>query len=131
MERAITLPFSVDESGSINSSNDQKKIWQSRVIAAVMTALGERVFRPRYGGTIKSAVFENENEAADRIRESTALVFASFLPKLSLTEVKISMDVELGILNVIIYYKLPSGEQDAVTVKTATLTRSGDITQEY
>lgn len=131
MERAITLPFSIDESGSISSSNDQKKIWQSRVIAVVMTQLGERVFRPRYGGTIKSSVFENENEAAARIRESVSSVFASFLPKLALTEVRISMDVNLSVLNVIIYYKLPSGEQDAVTVKTATLTRSGDITQEY
>ena len=131
MERAITLPFSIDESGSIISSNDQKKIWQSRVIAVVMTQLGERVFRPRYGGTIKSSVFENENEAAARIRESVSSVFASFLPKLALTEVRISMDVNLSVLNVIIYYKLPSGEQDAVTVKTATLTRSGDITQEY
>ena len=51
MERTIILPFSVDDSGAILSSNDPKKIWQSRVIAAVMTQFGERVQR-LYGLTI-------------------------------------------------------------------------------
>jgi len=131
MERAILLPFSVDESGSIYSSNDPKKIWQSRVIAAVMTHIGERVFRPRYGGLVKDALFENSEEAAALVRNTVSSVFVSFLPALSLTEVQAVMDSESGVLNVTIYYTLPNGEQDEVSVKTGTLTRAGEITQEY
>lgn len=131
MERAIVLPFSIDESGSIYSSSDPKQIWQSRVIAAVMTHIGERVFRPRYGGTIKSSVFENSNIASEIVKNSVTTVFASFLKELTLGQVETVMDSQYSLLNVTIYYTLPNGEQDNVTVKTGIVTRSGEITQEY
>jgi len=131
MERAIILPFSIDESGSIYSSNDPKKIWQSRVIAAVMTQLGERVQRPRYGGTVKSALFENAEEASVMVESTVSSVFSSFLPQLTLNQVQAVMDAQSSLLNVTIYYTLPSGQEDEVSVKTGTLTRAGEITQEY
>ena len=131
MERAIVLPFSIDESGSVYSSSDPKKIWQSRVIAAVMTQFGERVFRPRYGGDIKSAVFENLDEAGAIIQGQVSNIFVSFLPELKLGKVTIVMDPELGTLNVTIYYALPNQDNDEVTLRTGYISRSGDIIQEY
>lgn len=131
MERAIVLPFSVDTSGSILSSNDPKKIWQSRVISVVMTQLGERVFRSQYGGTIKSALFENIDSADTLVRRSVEGTFASFLKTLELTNIEMSMDSQKGAISVTIYYKLPSGQLDQVSLRTGTLTRSGDIIQEY
>lgn len=131
MERAITLPFSVDESGSILSSNNQSRIWQSRVIAAVMTELGERVFRPQYGGTINSALFENSDSADTSIRQSIQATFSSFLKTLTLGDITTAMDSQLGTIGVTIYYKLPSGEEDQVSLTTGLLTRSGDVIQEY
>lgn len=131
MERAIVLPFSVDTSGSILSSNDPKKIWQSRVISAVMTQLGERVFRSQYGGTIKSALFENIDGADTLVRRSVEGTFAAFLKTLELTNIEMSMDSQEGAISVTIYYKLPSGQLDQVSLRTGTLTRSGDIIQEY
>jgi phage baseplate assembly protein W len=131
MERAIVLPFSIDESGSIYSSNDQRKIWQSRVITAVMTHVGERVFRLNYGGTVRDSLFENADTAGDIVRGTVRSVFSSLLPKLVLNNVDTVMDYELGILDVTIYYALPNGDKDEVTVRTATLSRSGDVIQEY
>jgi len=131
MERAITLPFSIDESGSVLSSNDPRVIWQSRVIAAVMTELGERVFRPSYGGTINSSVFETEEMAKGMVVSSISSVFGSYLTSLSLIKVESSMDSQFGALTVTIYYTLPNNQEDQVTVKTGTVNRSGEITQEY
>ena len=131
MERAIVLPFSIDESGSVLSSNNQNEIWQSRVIAGVMTELGERVFRPKYGGSINSSLFENSDTANTAIRQSVQITFSSFFKTLTLQEITTSMDSQLGTISVTIYYKLPSGEEDQVSLTTGLLTRSGDVIQEY
>ena len=131
MERAIILPFSVDASGSILSSNDPAKIWKTRVLKAVMTHMGERVFRSKYGGTIKSALFETADAADTLIRASVRTSFTSYLKQLSLIDIKTAMDSQLGTLSVTIYYQLPNGESDQVSIKTGILTRSGDVIQEY
>lgn len=130
MERAMTLPFSIDESGSIASSNDPKKIWQSRVIACVMTSMGERVHRPSYGGAIQSTLFSNMDEAAYVINESVQTSFGEHLPMLSLKSVSTSMDTNTGTLSATIYYALPSGEVAEAVLQTGLLTRAGEIIQE-
>ena len=131
MERAIVLPFSVDSSGSILSSNDQRVIWQSRVISAVMTEIGERVFRPQYGGRIKSSLFQAESDATRIVNESVAEVFTNFLPALVLNNVSATMDEQEGTLSLTISYTLPNKDKGQVSLKTGTLNRSGDIIQEY
>lgn len=130
MERAIVIPFSIDESGAIASSNDPHRIWQSRVIACVMTNLGERVHRPSYGGAIQEALFSTQTEAADIVRNSVSISFSEHLPQLSLTSVSTSMDINTGELSATIYYALPSGDLSEATLKTGFLTRSGEIIQE-
>jgi phage baseplate assembly protein W len=131
MERAIILPFSIDVSGSILSSNDPGKIWKTRVLKAVMTHLGERVFRSKYGGTVKSALFETPDSADNEVRTSIKTSFTLYLQALKLIDIKTAMDSQLGTLSVTIYYQLPSGEADQVSIKTGVLTRSGDVIQEY
>jgi phage baseplate assembly protein W len=131
MERAIVLPFSVDSSGSILSSNDQRVIWQSRVISAVMTEIGERVFRPQYGGRIKSSLFQAESDATRIVNESVAEVFTNFLPALVLNNVSATMDEQEGTLSLTISYTIPNKDKGQVSLKTGTLNRSGDIIQEY
>jgi len=131
MERAIILPFSVDSTGSILSSNDQKLIWQSRVTSAVMTEVGERVFRPEYGGRVKDSLFQTPQDAANIVGASVREVFNKYLPALVLDDVAVSMDPQSGILSITIDYTLPSKENSQVSLKTGILTRSGDITQEF
>ena len=131
MERAIVLPFSIDDSGSILSSNDQRVIWQSRVTAAVMTEIGERVFRPQYGGTLKESLFQNEAEAIKTATDSVTAVFSTFLKALVLKNVSAIMDEQEGTLSLTISYTLPNKENGQVSLKTGTLNRSGDVIQEY
>jgi phage baseplate assembly protein W len=130
MERAIILPFSVDSTGSILSSNDPRLIWQSRVTAAVLTGVGERIFRPKYGGFIKSILFEPSADADYIIKESVTGTFTSYLPDLTLVNITTSMDSQLSTISVTIDYKLPNGQFDQVSIKTGFLTRSGDVIQE-
>jgi phage baseplate assembly protein W len=131
MERAIVLPFSINSSGSILSSNDPRVIWQSRVTAAVMTEIGERVFRPEYGGKIKEALFQNSADAANLIESSIQGVFKNYLPYLALNNVRSSMDTQSGVLSLTIDYTLPNKEKAQISLRTGTLNRSGDIIQEY
>lgn len=131
MERAIILPFSVDASGSILSSNDQKQIWQSRVVTAVMTELGERVFRPNYGGTIKSSLFENDADASTIIAGSVKDVFNKYLVNLVLINVSTSIDQQEGVLSVTIDYALPNKDKAQVSFKTGVIDRTGNVIQEY
>lgn len=131
MERAIVLPFSVDASGSILSSNSQSKIWQTRVISAVITEYGERVFRPQYGGSIRASLFESNDSADANIKKSINNTFTAYLQALTLVNITTAMDSQLGTISVTIYYKLPSGEADQVSIRTGFLTRSGDVIQEF
>ena len=131
MERAIILPFSVDASGSILSSNDQKQIWQSRVTAAVMTEIGERVFLPNYGGTIKSALFESDADAAISIADSVKAVFNRYLTNLVLNNVSTNINQQEGVLSVTIDYALPNKDKAQVSFKTGVFDRTGNVIQEY
>jgi len=131
MERAIILPFSVDSSGSILSSNDQKAIWQSRVVTAVMTEIGERVFRPQYGGTVKSSLFETDSDAINTVASSVRDVFNKYLTSLVLNKVSGAIDQQEGVLSVTIDYTLPNREKAQVSFKTGVLDRTGNVIQEY
>jgi len=131
MERAIVLPFSVDSSGSILSSNDQKAIWQSRVVTAVMTEVGERVFRPQYGGTIKSSLFESDADAISTVANSVKDVFNKYLTSLVLNNVSGAIDQQEGVLSVTIDYTLPNKDKAQISFKTGVLDRTGKVIQEY
>jgi len=131
MERAIILPFSVDSSGSILSSNDQKAIWQSRVVTSVMTEIGERVFRPQYGGTVKSSLFETDSDAINTVASSVKDVFNKYLTSLVLNKVSGAIDQQEGVLSVTIDYTLPNREKAQVSFKTGVLDRTGNVIQEY
>jgi phage baseplate assembly protein W len=131
MERAIILPFSVDSSGSILSSSDQRLIWQSRVTAAVLTEIGERVFRPEYGGSIRSSLFHPDNEAATIAAASIREVFGHYLKPLTLNDVTATLNQQDGVISLTIDYTLPNREKVQLSLKTGTLNRSGEVIQEF
>jgi phage baseplate assembly protein W len=131
MERAIILPFSIDASGSILSSNDQRAIWQSRVVSAVLTEIGERVFRPEYGGNIKDALFQSETDAINIAAASVREVFGLYLKALVLNDVQATLNQQDGTLSLTIDYTLPNQEKAQAVLKTGTLNRSGDVIQEF
>lgn len=126
-ERAISMPFSIDSSGGIGYSEKLEKIWQDRVLLAVMTNLGERVMRPSFGGTVSFSLFENPNDAITLIRQSVQITFATWLRPLTLLGVSGYVGDD-SILMIEIFYNLrESSQEQSVTIKTAILSRSGDI----
>jgi len=126
-ERAISMPFSIDASGGVAYSEKLEKIWQDRVLLAVMTNFGERVMRPDFGGTVPSTLFENVNDAISLIKQSVQVTFARWLKPLTLLSVSGYVGDD-NVLMVEIFYNLrESSQEQSVTIKTAILSRSGDI----
>jgi phage baseplate assembly protein W len=126
-EKAISLPFGFNESGGISFTTDIKKIWQDRVVIAVMTSLGERVMQPTYGSDVKLATFENIENATVVIKQAITIAFSRWLSQLSLTDVKAVFDESESTLNIEVTYNYGAALDDTVTIKTAILNRSGEI----
>lgn len=126
-ERAISMPFSIDASGGIAYSEKLEKIWQDRVLLAVMTALNERVMRPSFGGTVSSSLFENPNDAIILIKQSVQITFARWLTQLTLIDVTGYVSDDSSLVIEIFYNLRESSQEQSVTIKTAILSRSGDI----
>lgn len=126
-QKAISLPFSFNEGGGIGYATDEKKIWQDRITIAVMTSLGERVMRPGFGSSVKSAVFENYRDALALIKQAVAIAFSQWLKSLTLTNVVGTVNQADETLDIEIFYRYGEALEERVTIKTAILNRSGDI----
>lgn len=129
-QRAISLPFSFGTSGEIAFTTDERKIWQDRVVIVVMTRLRERLMRPAFGTNVQDFTFESVDEAMSHIKQAISVGFSNHLPSLQLTDVVGSIDSVDGNLNLEVYYKINTDDSDLVTIKTAIISRSGDIIQE-
>jgi len=64
--RALLYPFSLAPGGKLADTSDYAQIVRGQVIDALMTNLGERVFRPRYGCDIQAALFDPSDELVRR-----------------------------------------------------------------
>jgi phage baseplate assembly protein W len=127
-ERAISLPFSFDSSGAVSYTTDEKKIWQDRVVLVVMTRLSERVMRPTFGSTAGNSAFEPETTAESSIQQAVAAGFAQWLKPLTLTKVTVTTDPADGYVIATVQYKYEKERNEqSVQIKTAILSRSGDV----
>ena len=122
-EVALTLPFSVNAYGRINTTTERSKIWQDRVRSVVGTYLGERVMRPNFGSDVVDAVFENSDDAQITIETAIREAFNTFLPTLSVSEVRTNYDENTGILETEIVYALPDAKIDELVSTTIGLVR--------
>jgi phage baseplate assembly protein W len=128
MQQAISLPFSFNSSGYLSTTSDEKKIWQDRVLLAVMTSTLERVMLPNYGTKIKEFSLENLSTIASRIEEQVGIAFGTWLKSLTLESVNSFLDTNTGYLDVEINYKLVSSSNtETMVVKTGIFNRSGDL----
>lgn len=127
-ERAISLPFSFDSSGSVSYTTDLKKIWQDRVVLVVMTRLNERIMRPTFGSEAGNSLFENTSSASNLLRQTVATAFSQWLKELILTNVEISVDPYDNYVIAQVYYKVNENEDEqSVKIKTSILSRTGDV----
>ena len=123
---AISLPFSFNSSGGIATTKDPKKIWQDRVVIAVMTKIGERVMRPTFGTDAPLAAFESEENARFIINRAITGVFSTVLQDLKLKDVKYSTGID-NTLIFEVFYSYNNSVTESVTINTAILSRSGDV----
>ena len=64
--RALLYPFQLAPGGRLATTTDYGQIVRGQIIDALMTNLGERVFRPRYGCDIQAALFDPSDELVRR-----------------------------------------------------------------
>ena len=83
---------------------------------------------PAFGTQVKASLFETVDEALDRSRQSIQIGFSKWLSALTLNSVTGFLDADEGNLNIEILYSIPGTiDEQSVTLKTAILSRSGDV----
>jgi phage baseplate assembly protein W len=126
--KAIALPFSINEVGGVNYATTEAEIWQDRVLIVVMTNLNERVMNPTFGGNMGLSLFQNINDAMTLIQQSISLAFSRWLTPLTLVSVSGYVDPIEARLVLEVNYKLRDTDNgQSVTIKTAILSRAGDV----
>ena len=85
---------------------------------------------PNFGTRVPDSLFESEEDAIEMCRSSIIEAFAKWMPDLVFVDVRGTLDVDTSELFLEIYYTDPSGQPNSVTVRTAVLTRFGEIISE-
>jgi len=129
-ERAISLPFKIDDFGNVSSTISQEKIWADRVRSAVGTRLNERVLLQDYGTEIPDNLFENTNTMISTIEEEVETAFLRDLPTLELDSVAATYDENNDTIFAEVGYFLPNKEQTSVVIGIATLSNNNSIQEE-
>jgi phage baseplate assembly protein W len=121
IEKAISLPFTLGFTGSIESTTSQSKIWADRVLSVIGTAIGERVQRYYFGSKIHFDNFDTVSKAESQIYSSISEAFSMYLPLLGFTDLQTTYSKDTGTLNVTVFYSLPDGTQDSTKVGTVQI----------
>jgi phage baseplate assembly protein W len=127
---AISFPFRIDEFGNVATSTDDRRIAADRVRAVVGTSLGERVFRPDFGTTIPSRVFDSVEVVEELIKTDIGRAFSKYLTTLTLSDVLIAYDDRQNIIEVEVLYQLPDNTDGAVTIGIANILNNEIIREE-
>jgi hypothetical protein len=120
-EYAISLPFRISLSGSVESTTDQGQIWSDRVTTVLGTAFSERVQRYYFGSKIHQEVFMTEGEASTGVSDEIGITFANYLPLLRLGSVDTEFNSSEGTLNVRVNYRLPNNAYQSTNLGTIVL----------
>jgi phage baseplate assembly protein W len=126
----MSLPFRVDEYGTIAATIDQSKIWADRVRAVVGTAIGERVYRPEFGCAAATSVFETEEETEALLLSEIRNAFLDYLPLCLLEDVTVSIDEQTRIVNAEVTYTPPNSSTLSLQVGVATINGDQPISED-
>jgi phage baseplate assembly protein W len=121
IEQAISLPFTLGFTGSIDTTTDPKKIWADRVLSVVGTAIGERAQRYYFGSKIHLSTFESVTSAESQLSRDITEAFSTYLPLLSFEDLQTSYNQSTGVLGVTVFYSLPDGTEGAAQVGTVQI----------
>jgi phage baseplate assembly protein W len=129
-ELVISLPFTIDEYGTVGATVDQSKIWADRVRGVIGTAIGERVYRPEFGSRAAFAFFETEQEAQAILETDIRAAFLSYLPLCGLEDVIVTVDPQTRVINAEVSYVIPNSEAYLLQIGIATLNGTQPLSEE-
>jgi phage baseplate assembly protein W len=129
-ESSISLPFKINEFGSVATNSSQEKIWADRVRIAIGTNLGERVMRPGFGTEIPSLVLGDAERGSEVLKDQIRLAFTRDLSLLELSNIEVTFNDETGVMSVEIVYSLPNQQMQTVTMGFAKLSGNYPIIEE-
>jgi phage baseplate assembly protein W len=124
------LPFRIDEYGTIAATVDPAKIWADRVRSVIGTAIGERVYRPEFGCTAATSVFETEEETEALLLTEIRNAFLDYLPACSLEDVTVVIDEQTRVINAEVTYTPPNSNTFSLQVGVATINGDQPISEE-
>lgn len=129
-EKAIAVPFSIDEFGRVRPASTQSSIWEDRVLSVIGTSVRERVMRPTIGTVIPFSLFETDDDASSEIKAEITKAFVRQLPLLTLISSSLSLDTVSNTLSVTITYALPNEEVTSTTIGVIVIDGTNPLYEE-
>ena len=118
MQKAISLPFKVDQYGTVSSTTDYKKIWSDRVVSVLGTMARQRVMHPFFGTTIPENLFLDVTSFEAVARSEVETAFSTYLPLLLLYNVSFQV-IDSSEVSITVEYALPNETTQSTTMGLA------------
>lgn len=125
----ISLPFTIDEFGSVGSTTNQKIIWANKVRSVVGTVLRERLFRQDFGTSIPTKLFDSIDAVTDIVTGDITAAFTKYLPSLSFNNATINYDNLENVISIEILYGLPDDTEQSLTLGVASIDGTNIISE--
>jgi phage baseplate assembly protein W len=127
--KAISYPFTLDPFGVVESTENQTKIYQDRVLTLLSTAVGERPMRPTYGTDVARAMFENQTDAKKAIDQAIRKAISTWIPEVDVDSVNVTTFDDSGKVGVEVNIILPDFTSTTINVLSTTLNPNGSTTR--
>jgi len=127
--KAISFPFTLDPFGVVDSTTDQTKIYQDRVLTLLSTTVGERPMRPTYGTDVARAMFENQSDAKKAVDQAIRTAISTWIPEVEVNAVNVNTFDDSGKVSVEVNVVLPDFTSTTVNVLSTTLNPNGSTTR--
>ncbi len=127
--KSISFPFTLDPFGKTTSTEDQRKIYQDRVLTLLSTAIGERPMRPTYGTNVAAAMFETQGNVEEAINQAIRSAISTWIPELTVKAIRVVGFLDSGAVNVELNVSLPDFQEDEIRVVSTTLNPDATTTR--
>jgi hypothetical protein len=135
-EQALSIPFRILPNGLIDTTTDQNKIWEDRVLSILGTGVGERVRQPPIGSEIYDNLFDTAvggtvDDARDGIERAIQKSFTLFLPLLTYQRTEFTYDEYQNTLSATVFYSLPNETTVQTSIGTLALNGNAPSKESY
>jgi len=127
----IDWPFTLSNGAVSYIAATDPKVYKNKVRALLSTGTFERVWYYTYGADLTELLFEPTLVALEDAKAAVSHAFITWMPEVTLLDLRAEFDNNSGALTIVINYKIPSGYEDSVSVTTTSLTAAGESKDEY